>query len=678
MMRISLVLLAASVAACVDDPPPEPAQVEQAVQVQPVVGDLLIEGCTPPPGDILITATESTATQTGQNSQSSQDAQGATTRAIVLPTRIAHRYAIVFPLLKARTAYTVSAVMTTAHCAKVAWTGPHRGFLVPGHTALHVVAYALRTQTEVLATRGPNHTPTAVGIDAIDIDTPGGAVRDLRWRTDVPGAVAGRVEIATDPFPIDPTGQQQDPPLLASFAVPLAQQGWSTVPAVDFAAPLMPPPCDLQQNPNGCPPVLSHLGVLHRAVQAGAPLYARVVPVDAQGGRLGGPALGAAAIVKLVHMRLPPDLLPPPPPTPALIIDQLFYFQATPEHASGYNRGCYTVNTPHVLPTSGDMDYWDAMLSTKYPPGATIPAGVNWCFSHSSGTLDDFADAVSGLVDAVGDLINDISKLYDDIKKAAVKAVASAIDDLHIVNCDALCQEALMTGLDAALAAVGMPPSLPNFDELADRGIDYLEDVAAEESGVPVELIDEARVIAAQAINDMKSHNALTDAPWLTPDDGFRPPQLQMFVRRDATSTATLPGVLRFSGGTTYHGSDVLLPREIPSGTDSKLITVQLLPDFAGIPAPPCTTIVYTDGFGHLTSTCVPPSDAEKQLYYEDKWFWNTLLTGCDTMTALEYGVGNFGDGALVYTPLVGLGVAWSFKPSTFQTIGGPYGDTCH
>jgi hypothetical protein len=251
--------------------------------------------------------------------------------------------------------------------------------------------------------------------------------------------------------------------------------------------------------------------------------------------------------------------------------------------------------------------------------------------------------------------------------------VASAITDLHIIDCDTLCQEALMTGLDAALAAVGMPPSLPNFDELADRGLDYLEDVAAEESGVPEEFLDEARSIAAQAIQDMKSKNTLSDAPWLTPDDGFRPPQLQMFIRRDATSTGTLPGVLRFSPGITYHGSDVLLPREIPSGTDSTLITVQLLPNFAGIPAPPCNPL----GFGS-PPVCVPMSDGEKQLYYEDQWFWNTLLTPCDSMTALEYGVGNFGDGALVYTPLVGLGVAWQFKPSTFQSIGGPFGDSCH
>jgi hypothetical protein len=151
-----------------------------------------------------------------------------------------------------------------------------------------------------------------------------------------------------------------------------------------------------------------------------------------------------------------------------------------------------------------------------------------------------------------------------------------------------------------------------------------------------------------------------------------------MFVRRDASSTGTLPGVLRFSSGITYHGTDLLLPREIPSGTDSTLITVQLLPDFSAIPAPPCTWTVIPEGFGHSYSVCVPMSDAEKQLYYEDSWFWNTLLTGCDTMTSLEFGVGHFGDGALVYTPVVGLGTAWSFNPSTFQTISSAFGNTCH
>jgi len=676
-MRLLLSLLAVPIASCLDAPP-ELATAEQTCQVQPVVGDLLVEGCTPPPGEILVTATESKATLATAQTQLPEP---PSVRALVLPTQNPHHYAVVFPLLKSHVVYTVSAAMPTTHCPKVAWQGPHGGLLVAGDTALHVTGYAMRTQTEMLATRGPNHTPTWVGVDAIDLDAAGGAVRDFRWRTDVPGAVAGRVELSTERFPVEVGGQQQDPPLLASWTVPLSQQGWSTVPAVDFAAPFATPPCDAQQNPNGCATQLTPSGILNRAVHAGAPIFARVVPIDANGARLGGnTAFGIASTLQVAHTRLAVDMPPPPPPEPALLFDGLFYHPPDPERADRYNQGCYKVNTEHTLPASLFVpgDPWGTRIAADgaRPWGATLPVGEWWCFSHSSGTLDDIVDSISGLVDAVGDLVNEISKLYEDIKKGVVSAVASAIDHIGIVNCEDACQAALMAGLDAALASVGLPPSLPNFDELADRGLDYLAEVAAEESGVPPYVIDEARTLAARAIQEMKSKNHLPEAPWLTPDDGFRPGDLQTFLRRSATSTDQLPGVLRFDSGSTFHGTDVFVPSNLPTD-DGVLITVQLLPDFSGIEAPPCTTQRVPTGLYTSTTITTCPTAAEKQLYYERQWYARTLATPCDLLEATGFGVGHFGDGALIFTPNLGRQVDWQFRPGVEDYAGGPLAHTC-
>lgn len=41
------------------------------------------------------------------------------------------------------------------------------------------------------------------------------------------------------------------------------------------------------------------------------------------------------------------------------------------------------------------------------------------------------------------------------------------------------------TGVDVGLAAIGVPPTLPNFDKLMDEGADYLAATVADESGIP-------------------------------------------------------------------------------------------------------------------------------------------------------------------------------------------------
>ena len=47
------------------------------------------------------------------------------------------------------------------------------------------------------------------------------------------------------------------------------------------------------------------------------------------------------------------------------------------------------------------------------------------------------------------------------------------------------CKTLVSAGVDIGLAALGVPPTLPNFDKLMDEGADYLAATLAEESGVP-------------------------------------------------------------------------------------------------------------------------------------------------------------------------------------------------
>ena len=91
-----------------------------------------------------------------------------------------------------------------------------------------------------------------------------------------------------------------------------------------------------------------------------------------------------------------------------MIIDQLFYSQAIPEHANGYNRGCYTVNTPHLLPTSWETPGWELHETV---PGAGFWMTLAADGSSISGTGTVLVEAggggtatIEGAV--VGDVVN--------------------------------------------------------------------------------------------------------------------------------------------------------------------------------------------------------------------------------------------------------------------------------
>src|SRR5262249_1500755 len=217
----------------------------------------------------------------------------------------------------------------TSTCPKTLFQGPHNGWIVGGQPVIFD-GFAMRTQTEVLATRGGN--PVWVGVDALNFNDPQGGLRQIRWRTSMPGAVAGVIQVSTDRFPVGPNAQQQQTSLLASWNVPLAQQGgWSTLPPIDFASFARPtcdpqqfpngcplqPPCD-PQSPNGCTAQRTLAGAIQNLLRQGAPIHVRVVAIDRAGGPLGDTRdLGITSYVRMANV--PPrlsDVVTPPPPQP--------------------------------------------------------------------------------------------------------------------------------------------------------------------------------------------------------------------------------------------------------------------------------------------------------------------------------------------------------------------------
>ncbi len=79
--------------------------------------------------------------------------------------------------------------------------------------------------------------------------------------------------------------------------------------------------------------------------------------------------------------------------------------------------------------------------------------------------LDKIGDAIGGVVGFFEDAVNWVATAYQDIKNTAIDVVASSIP-----GCGGTCRDVLSYGLDTGLAACGLPPDLPNFDELVEMG----------------------------------------------------------------------------------------------------------------------------------------------------------------------------------------------------------------
>jgi hypothetical protein len=96
-------------------------------------------------------------------------------------------------------------------------------------------------------------------------------------------------------------------------------------------------------------------------------------------------------------------------------------------------------------------------------------------------------DAISDFFGSIGDffagMVNWVANAYNNLKADLISFVAQNIPLPGDLN-DKL-EEALTYLVDYGLASIGLPPSLPNFDQLCSLGTDYLATMAMEQAGIP-------------------------------------------------------------------------------------------------------------------------------------------------------------------------------------------------
>jgi len=104
---------------------------------------------------------------------------------------------------------------------------------------------------------------------------------------------------------------------------------------------------------------------------------------------------------------------------------------------------------------------------------------------------DGICSFFSSIVDVIAKLTNWVSQTYANLKAGLINFVANAfpVESWR----DAL-KVALTAMVDTGLAAMGIPPTLPNFDQLSNMSLDYMAEVALTEAGVPANQLTEELV----------------------------------------------------------------------------------------------------------------------------------------------------------------------------------------
>jgi hypothetical protein len=467
--------------------------------------------------------------------------------------------------------------VTKPGCQDVAWTplaGLVMGAAVAGGPAVRIAGEVIDTDLQVFpGTSTPQVLDgRVVGTwateDVVDPDagyTEGGRV--FRWSSGAPGVVSGRWELSAVPF--GETCAQTGSILMSGEAAyvpgpftPAKNDSWFRVDA-GLVPAMVAQAATGSAATGGATQLTPSARALVRALQPTS-AWVRVVPLDASGQCAGAPSnsvrldFGSPASTPGVGQINGFGGAQP------LAVQWAEYTPFRPRLELAEGAAVILVTADHVIApdilnlppgTAWAADPMGFLLASRrvYEPGATVPAGqriVLWAPTDDDDYLDEFGDAVLSagamIIDGVAYFADWFAVAYEDIKGAVVAVVATVIDEVGIADCGpgSACRDGLMAGLEAGLMALGLPPSLPDFEELAALGTDYLVEQVVAATGLPpavaqqvvevslAELAEQGRAGASSGVGGVPA------ADWWVSDAGPRPGRMVVRLSRPADSPA--------------------------------------------------------------------------------------------------------------------------------------------
>jgi hypothetical protein len=321
---------------------------------------------------------------------------------------------------------------------------------------------------------------------------------------------------------------------------------------------------------------------------------------------------------------------PPPPPTGALSLSlqsyQPFHF-LDPDIPSG--KWCFVAVADHT--TSSDFIKEPdiiGLLANSAGIGQ-VKAGQSFCLTPPGPPDPSFLDEV---VQFVEDVVSFPAKVYALYKTVLPNVIGSFLTQvLGIPGCAppengqpaGSCFNTLVTAEDIGLAALGLPPSLPDLHALLDHGIDELAAETASELngvGVPVTkdqiasgitaakdtIVQQFAAVANQAQGFDCSVDGVT---WCAFDGGARSPSVTLAVTRPANSTIASAKYVcvDVTPASLYSASCTTVPK-LALGA-STTVRIPLHPTVATLTPSSKYADLWMKDYDECTSTQLQPED---------------------------------------------------------------------
>lgn len=674
------------------EPAPQDGEALQAAAAFPdeIRGTVTFNGCVVPPAKLAIRAVP-LGVQT-DDGYFFPPGRAAIRKARITATADPHVLAFSIRGLAARAPYQLGVSYPPNPCGKTFWRGPERGLVLTGTRPVRIEGFAAQTQVELLS----RETDGFVGADELEFMDAALSPRVIRWRSLIPGVTGGQLQLSTEAFPQEGAVQTCDEPETGIFyrqAVPAAARGrWRTLDPLDFGPLLTPAGRDVEPIP-GLTPISA---AAHGLLLLGAPVYVRVVPMigetvlcDARQHGIAGWAVAAK--------RPKGDYDVPDPGAELPLLAALGNQTYTPPYLGGSGQGhpklgelAYRLIKQHTFPPLfpyqmtqqqyfsygiGDPMGMMLLLTNAVKPGevwtpvAGQPKWIHY-FPKSSGDGGNFfsdflslgGNLITGTFTAFGEFADYMATLSKELKKslaAAVVNIASVVPGVSEA-CGALqasplntsCEAIVQAGMEYGLASMGLPPSLPSWQELQDQGIEYLAAEVSTQIGDPGVL----ESFTEDILHDLVDHTLNQVAAgrpglgknmdWLTPYLGFDPAVWKLSVfNTDPTYHPQETYIRVKAGNGLFQEVNVHVPENWPPG-GLLHIPVVLRPSKEGILAPLCRMDLFgtvtcepkwwlqkprcewqaSDGLGGYDWMSIPCQDWP-DIYYRDAWVQQKLLT---------------------------------------------------
>lgn len=244
----------------------------------------------------------------------------------------------------------------------------------------------------------------------------------------------------------------------------------------------------------------------------------------------------------------------------------LIYFPVTEKSTGQWVGHDHALGDPSHTDPLKDGSNPSTLLNHQYFKGDIVcepkpPEGCGW---------SDLGACVGDLISYFEDAVNWVSKAYESAKDKAAGFVADGLGVIPIPGCDKSClKDGLSIGMDVALTSMGVPPSIPNIDELEEQGLDYLAEQTIEAAApeLPTGALEMAGVDPKEEIkNGIKKGLAETQKSyansfsWLPKGVPVRPdgPQLPVVMLKVTRSKSDPPN--ECDGGGIFIQSFATMP----------------------------------------------------------------------------------------------------------------------